>query len=590
MRFLRMLSNCAIAGALGAAYLTVLVLQLNPHVPLVSATTWQWFVTLAVLYGLHLAVFLYVLLVAREFFSMEGLSPGWASVSLLAWLSAVLAAGIAVLMWLNVRRFDMTLTDVAVRRMMAGSLATTVCAVVLLGIALVHYSSGRRGSRVGAALLVIALIGSVSLPLAARGPAVAPPAAASWPARAVEPQPGPRVVMLLLDGASLEHLWPVVAEGRLPNFSRLLKEGAAINLATVRPASPGAVWTAAATGVYPWRTGIRSGAFYFALGDAGRIDLLPAYCFSHALVQLGLVRRELPSTIDVRVRPLWSILAEAGVTAGVVRLPLTYPAPDIAGFVVSDRLHEAPGSMDELDEQLVSPPDWLAPAREAFVAAPPDRAPGAVRPADAAGRAAGAGVGEAGVAPEDAASFARDRGYARVLRGLATTSPPRFVALRYLGLDAAGHRYTGDMRPGAFGGPTDARRRAEQALSRYYDYIDSEIGGFLADMEAGDLLLVVSGFGMQRLSLVKRLAARLLGGETLTGTHERAPDGFLLAYGDTVQPGRQQRGSIVDVTPTVLYYLGLPVGRDMDGFARSDLFTTAFTAERPIAFIPTYNR
>ena len=72
------------------------------------------------------------------------------------------------------------------------------------------------------------------------------------------------------------------------------------------------------------------------------------------------------------------------------------------------------------------------------------------------------------------------------------------------------------------------------------------------------------------------------------GTHERAPDGFLLAYGDHVRRGRHPRGALVDVTPTLLYFFGLPVGRDMDGYARSDLFTREFTAERPITFIPSY--
>jgi len=28
----------------------------------------------------------------------------------------------------------------------------------------------------------------------------------------------------------------------------------------------------------------------------------------------------------------------------------------------------------------------------------------------------------------------------------------------------------------------------------------------------------------------------------------------------------------------------------MDGYARTDIFTTAFSAERPIAFIPTYEK
>ena len=53
---------------------------------------------------------------------------------------------------------------------------------------------------------------------------------------------------------------------------------------------------------------------------------------------------------------------------------------------------------------------------------------------------------------------------------------------------------------------------------------------------------------------------------------------------------RLARGSVVDVTPTILYFLDLPVGRDMDGFARADIFSREFTAERPIAFIPSYDR
>src|SRR5512141_2247069 len=79
MRFLRMLTNSLMAGALGAAYLTVLVLQLNPHIPVLSATTWRWFATLSLLYGVHLAVTFYVVIVVREFFMLRVLSPGWAS-------------------------------------------------------------------------------------------------------------------------------------------------------------------------------------------------------------------------------------------------------------------------------------------------------------------------------------------------------------------------------------------------------------------------------------------------------------------------------------------------------------------------------
>jgi hypothetical protein len=44
----------------------------------------------------------------------------------------------------------------------------------------------------------------------------------------------------------------------------------------------------------------------------------------------------------------------------------------------------------------------------------------------------------------------------------------------------------------------------------------------------------------------------------------------------------------VDVVPTILYFLGLPVGRDMDGYARTDVFRRTCIEECPITFIPTY--
>ena len=103
-------------------------------------------------------------------------------------------------------------------------------------------------------------------------------------------------------------------------------------------------------------------------------------------------------------------------------------------------------------------------------------------------------------------------------------------------------------------------------------------------------MFVVSGFGMEAMSPSKRVLERLVGDAQISGSHERAPDGFLLAYGSPVQPGRLARASILDVTPTLLYFFGLPVGRDMDGYARADLFRAEFTGARPIAFIPTYNR
>jgi hypothetical protein len=90
--------------------------------------------------------------------------------------------------------------------------------------------------------------------------------------------------------------------------------------------------------------------------------------------------------------------------------------------------------------------------------------------------------------------------------------------------------------------------------------------------------------------LSRRLLARLLGVSGLSGTHDQAPDGFLLAYGSNVASGQFRRGAILDLAPTVLYYLGVPVGRDMDGFARTDLFIRSFALERPVKYIASHEK
>jgi hypothetical protein len=602
MRFLRMLTNSLLAGALGAAYLTVLVLQLNPQIPLVSGTTWRWFATLGLLHGLHLAVTFYVVIVVRELFALDGLSPGWASVRVLAWMAAAAAAVASVLMWLNLHGFTAALTDAASRRMTNGALATSLSAVLLLAIAIAHYSFGRRGSRVGASLFVLAAVASIALPLAARGDAVPSPPGNAVPSppgdvvqsspgdvvpsppesgvtRAavhVDDLPGPGVRLILLDGASLEYILPRVAEGRLPNFARLLDKGARMDLATVRPTQPDTVWASVATGMYPSKNGVRSAGLYYAKSDDRGVDLLPDYCLAHALVRLGFVRDEPLTSSAWRARPLWEILSDAGISVGIVRWPLTYPAPPVHGFVVSDRFHQLVGSISAFD-RAAYPPEALQLLQEAVATS---------RLSDPAARA---GSEPRATQPPEVSAMDRDRLYTRAMQALVASGRPRFTALRYDGLDTVGHYYLRYAQPRLVRGvPEEERRRFWQVVDHYYTYIDGEIGASMDSLASGDLLVVISGFGMQPLNPVKRALGRLLGDPDFSGTHERAPDGFLLAYGAAADPGRRRRGSLVDVAPTLLYFLGLPVARDMDGFARADLFSRAFKEERPIVFIPSY--
>src|SRR5215467_397909 len=159
-----MLTNAMVGGVLGAAYLAVLVLQLNPHVPIVSVTAARWFVTLIAFYGLYLSAAVYLLILVREVLASRPLQPAWFSVRLAGWVSAFYAVAAAIITWRNLRGFMAVLNTSAAERMRQGAVATTVFAVVLVLIVGLRYSFGRQGSRTTAALLLASMILSVTVP------------------------------------------------------------------------------------------------------------------------------------------------------------------------------------------------------------------------------------------------------------------------------------------------------------------------------------------------------------------------------------------------------------------------------------------
>src|SRR4051812_1669653 len=99
MRYLRMLSNSAIAAALTTAYVIALFVHLNPHLPLHPARLLPIVSTVGVFYLLHLTAVFYVLLVVRQLFAHHVFSPAWISVDVLARLCALASAAGAEPMW-----------------------------------------------------------------------------------------------------------------------------------------------------------------------------------------------------------------------------------------------------------------------------------------------------------------------------------------------------------------------------------------------------------------------------------------------------------------------------------------------------------
>jgi hypothetical protein len=84
-------------------------------------------------------------------------------------------------------------------------------------------------------------------------------------------------------------------------------------------------------------------------------------------------------------------------------------------------------------------------------------------------------------------------------------------------------------------------------------------------------------------------ANKIIEGDTggISGDHH--PEGVLIVAGPGIRQGfRLENASVLDLTPTLLALLDLPVGKDMDGRVLQEMFEEKFWAGREVQFIETW--
>jgi len=75
----------------------------------------------------------------------------------------------------------------------------------------------------------------------------------------------------------------------------------------------------------------------------------------------------------------------------------------------------------------------------------------------------------------------------------------------------------------------------------------------------------------------------------MSGEHYAREEGVIIVWGKGIlknHPIRQ--ASIYDVTPTILYLLGLPAGKDMDGDVLAEIIEPSLIPQHPIAYVSSY--
>ena len=94
---------------------------------------------------------------------------------------------------------------------------------------------------------------------------------------------------------------------------------------------------------------------------------------------------------------------------------------------------------------------------------------------------------------------------------------------------------------------------------------------------APDLLLTIRDGGFVS---ILNAESPLMPRDEVLGTHR--PEGVFMAAGPGIEPGKRDTPvDLIDVTPTVLYSLGLPVPQDLEGRVPEGLFTSEHLAHHP---------
>lgn len=374
-------------------------------------------------------------------------------------------------------------------------------------------------------------------------------------------KPQRRVSIYGIDGATWNVIDPLIAAGELPNLARLVDGGVRAPLQSRKPLVSPPVWTTIATGVPRAVHGIED---FIVKGDEAR----------------NRTGGRLASSQDRKVHALWTIASQYQRTSAVLGWWATYPAESIRGVMVSERalktresdLATLFGGLDPKDSALVHPPEVLADILPLISEVPEsdgDDEPMAVLRS---------------MQIEDSA-LARGLKMLRTKRGRFDLE---MVLMR--GVDVISHHFWKYHEPDAAAYEEKDRPTAEEVkrlgktVTDHYRLVDRLLGELIDGMAADDVAIVVSDHGFEAGMQPFRKGV-------LSGTHksEEALYGIFVAAGGPFKKGtRLDNVTILDVAPTALHLLGLPVAEALQGAVVADAIDPQWLVENPVRTVTAY--
>jgi predicted AlkP superfamily pyrophosphatase or phosphodiesterase len=402
-------------------------------------------------------------------------------------------------------------------------------------------------------------------------------------------RPVTRPLLLVgLDGATWDLLDPLIAEGALPNFAKLVKAGAHGPLHTFQPTLSPLIWTTIATGVGPARHGIR-----------GFTAPVPGKPGETAIVTSNMRR----------VEALWNVLSDEGITVGVVGWWATYPAESVNGFVISDQANDlrresyrraldlaGDGGAAAADPRAVSPPELGAEIGDALSLPTSITRADLGRffelPADRDDLLTAEAIDDEDILSVFKFAYLIDASFLEAGARALEKRRPTFAAIYLNGLDAAEHLFWKYMDPGAFRGvPAADVGRYRSVIRNYYIYMDEALGRLLAAYPLDRAAVIVVSDHGQVPNAKYDPAAEDHFDRVCSGTHDGGPAGVILMAGKDVVAGADLAGaSVFDVAPTALALMGAPVGADMPGRVLESAISPGFLKAHPIRKVPSLSK
>jgi len=364
------------------------------------------------------------------------------------------------------------------------------------------------------------------------------------------PLPSRRKVLLVgWDAADWKVMHPLMDQGKLPTVQGLVERGAMGNLATLHPVLSPLLWTSIATG----KRAAGHGVHGFSEPTPDGRGIRPV------------------TNLSRTTKAVWNIFSQAGLRSNVVGWWPSHPAEPILGTMVSNHFQQAVGPPTE---------PWPVP-------------PGAVHPAHLAPVLAELRLNPNELLAEHILPFipraaeidqTKDQRLASCAKILAECSSVHavathlmqteswdFMAVYYDAIDHFCHafmRYHPPRQSHVSRRDFDLYHGVVEAAYRYHDMMLATLLR-LAGPDVTVVLMSDHGFHPDHLRPASIPA------EPAGPAIEHRDLGIFVASGPGVKQDALVHGlSLLDITPTLLHLMGLPVGEDMEGAPALDALQT----------------